>query len=53
MTEKVAFANMGQNLKRYKKFDDQDGLFMCKYLLQGHMEALRNGIQWFGTLEDI
>jgi hypothetical protein len=40
-------------LKKVKRFEDEDALYVCKQLLNGHIDMLRTGLCWSGTEADI
>ena len=53
VTEQISYGTVASGLVNCKKFDDNDALFICKYLLTGYMDVLRAGVEWYGTLNDI
>lgn len=52
-TEPVLFSNMKEALRKCKKLDDFDAIFLSKVILGVHVDLLRAGVSWFGTEEDI
>ncbi len=53
VTEQINYGSLATGLASCKKLDDNDALFLCKYLLTGYMEVVRTGIDWHGTMSDI
>ncbi len=51
--EQVTYGTLDRLLGACKRFDDFDALFITKYLLNGQIDLLRTGVDWFGTINDI
>lgn len=51
--EQVSFGTLDKVLANCKRFDDFDAVFIVKYLLNGQIDLLRAGVDWFGTINDM
>jgi hypothetical protein len=51
--EQVSFGTLKFALQKCRKLDDFDAIFLSKVLLCAHADLMRQGINWFGTEEDI
>jgi hypothetical protein len=40
-------------LVKCKRLEDSDAIFVTKSIIYGHIDLLRNGGKWSGTLNDI
>lgn len=46
--ERCDYGTLKKALKKCKRFEDEDSVFISKMLLNGHIDLLRIGINWFG-----
>ena len=51
--ENCEYGTLKKALARCKRLDDDDSIFVGKILLNGHIDLLRQGINWFGDENDI
>lgn len=53
ITEQVNYGTVASGLANCKKLDENDALYIAKYLLTGYADILRSGNEWNGTTNDI
>ena len=53
ITEQVNYGTVASGLANCKKLDENDALYIAKYLLTGYADVLRSGNEWNGTTNDI
>ena len=51
--ENCEYGALKKALAKCKRLDDDDSIFVGKILLNGHIDLLRQGINWFGDENDI
>ena len=51
--EKCQYGTLKKALAKCKRLDDDDSIFISKMLLNGHIDLLRQGVNWFGDENDI
>ena len=51
--EKCQYGTLKKALGKCKRLDDDDSIFISKMLLNGHIDLLRQGVNWFGDENDI
>lgn len=47
--EKCEYGTLKKALTKCKRLDDDDSIFMSKLILNGHIDCLRQGLNWFGN----
>lgn len=51
--EKCEYGTLRKALVKCSRLDDDDSVFISKMLLNGHIDLLRQGVNWFGNENDI